>query len=56
MHEATMLETCISDYCYCSHENREQCACQGITVFAKDCQFQGIQINSNWRDMEICRK
>lgn len=51
-----MLQTCISDYCYCHNENRAQCACDGITVFAKDCQFRGIMLHDEWRDTETCRK
>lgn len=54
MNEEAMIEACMSDYCYCSHENREKCACDGITVFAKDCLFKGIQLNEAWRDMSIC--
>lgn len=56
MKKEALLEACISDYCYCSENNRQQCACDGITVFAKECQFQGINLNADWRDMEICRK
>lgn len=56
MDQESMLETCISDYCYCSHENREKCACDGVSVFAKDCLFQGVKLNSEWRNLEICRK
>lgn len=54
--EEAMMEACISDFCYCNHANREECACNGITVFAKDCLFQGIQLNPMWRDMQVCRK
>lgn len=51
-----LLDSCITDYCFCSSNNRAQCVCDGITVFAKECVFQGISLDSEWRDMEICRK
>lgn len=51
------LESCISDYCYCSDpKNPTKCACDGISVFAKDCQFRGHVLEHGWRDMELCRK
>lgn len=50
------MGACISDYCYCKDENRKGCACNGLTVFAKECQFQGINLKPDWRDMELCRK
>lgn len=50
-----ILDACISDYCYCKDENRKECACNGLTVFAKECQFQGINLKPDWRDMELCR-
>lgn len=56
LQEETMLDACISDYCYCNQANREECACNGITVFAKECLFQGVKLNPMWRDMEVCRK
>lgn len=52
-----LLETCISDYCYCRYNNNpEKCVCDGIAVFAKDCQFRGVLLSQGWRDMEICRE
>lgn len=51
-----MMETCISDYCYCSNDNREKCACDGISVFAKDCIFQGTKLSNEWRDLQTCRE
>lgn len=53
MDSEAMLDACVSDYCYCQ-ENREKCACDGVTVFAKDCLFQGVDLNKSWRDMTIC--
>lgn len=55
--QSAMLETCISDYCYCSDQkNPTTCACNGVSVFAKDCHFRGVQLEHGWRDMELCRK
>lgn len=51
-----ILEACISDYCYCKDEHRKECACNGLTVFAKECLFQGINLKNDWRNMELCRK
>lgn len=51
-----MIETCISDYCYCPNKNRVQCACDGISVFARDCQFNGISLANGWRDTDVCRE
>lgn len=56
MNKKTLIEACLSDYCFCSHENRKKCACDGLTVFAKECQFQGVSLNNEWRDMQLCRK
>lgn len=52
-----LLKNCISDYCYCSDStNPTKCACEGLSVFAKDCQFRGVILDNGWRDMELCRK
>lgn len=52
-----MLKSCISDYCFCVDPlNPTKCACDGMSVFAKDCQFRGIALDHGWRDMGICRK
>lgn len=52
-----MLKTCVSDYCFCvDTQNPAKCACDGMSVFAKDCQFRGIALDHGWRDMSICRK
>lgn len=56
MNKETVLNACISDYCHCNFEKKKQCACNGITVFAKECQFQGVDLKHDWRDMELCRK
>lgn len=56
LQEEAMLDACISDYCYCNQDNRDECACNGITVFAKDCMFQGIKLNPTWRDISVCRE
>lgn len=51
-----LLETCVSDYCFCSdQQNPSKCACDGVSVFAKDCHFRGIALDEGWRDMEVCR-
>ncbi|KAG4071830.1 hypothetical protein HA402_005991 [Bradysia odoriphaga] len=51
----SLLKTCTSDYCYCSDKaNPAKCACDGISVLAKDCQFRGVMLDHGWRDMEIC--
>ncbi|XP_031619378.1 hemocytin isoform X2 [Contarinia nasturtii] len=49
-----ILEVCISDFCYCRHANRKECACNGLTVFAKECLFQGNTLQPDWRNMELC--
>lgn len=52
-----LLKSCTSDYCFCNdNKNPTKCACDGISVFAKDCQFLGIMLDNGWRDMELCRK
>lgn len=52
-----LLESCISDYCYCSDPaNPTKCACDGISVFARDCHFRGNSLEHGWRDLELCRK
>lgn len=56
MNKEAVLDACISDFCYCDNANREQCACSGISVFVKECLFQGKSLDPNWRDMEICRE
>lgn len=56
MNKEALLDACVTDFCYCSHSNRQQCACDGISVFAKECQFQGATLNSDWRDVGLCRK
>lgn len=51
------LESCISDYCFCSDQkNPTKCACEGVSVFAKDCHFRGNALEHGWRDLELCRK
>ncbi len=53
----SLLKTCTSDFCYCSDKaHPTKCACDGISVLAKDCQFRGVMLDHGWRDMEICRK
>lgn len=53
----SLIASCMTDYCTCSDTaNREKCVCEGISVTAKDCIFQGVMMDSSWRDMEICRK
>lgn len=52
--KASVMESCISDYCFCSKSERSQCACDGLSVFAKDCQYRGIKLDQEWRDTEIC--
>lgn len=55
--ENALLESCISDYCYCSDPNNPtKCACDGFSVYAKDCQFRGNVLEHGWRNMELCRK
>uniref|UniRef100_A0A7G3AKI1 Putative hemolectin isoform b n=1 Tax=Lutzomyia longipalpis TaxID=7200 RepID=A0A7G3AKI1_LUTLO len=50
-----LVESCIADYCFCPvAEHPEECSCDGVSVFAQDCVFQGIEFEHGWRDMEIC--
>lgn len=56
MQEEALMDSCVSDYCYCDQEKREMCACNGLTVFAKECLFRGIKLDPKWRDMKVCRK
>lgn len=56
MNKETVLNACVTDYCQCNYENKQRCACNGIAVFAKECQFQGAELKHDWRDMEMCRK
>jgi C8 domain len=52
-----IMRTCITDYCSCKvTDKRQQCACNGISVLAKDCQYQGVKLINGWRDLDICRK
>ncbi|XP_059615285.1 hemocytin [Phlebotomus argentipes] len=50
-----LIQSCISDYCFCPDtEHPEKCSCDGISVFAQDCAFQGVELEHGWRDMELC--
>lgn len=50
-----VLNACILDYCHCNLDNRQQCVCNGMAVFARECQFQGVDLKQDWRDMDRCR-
>jgi len=55
--KSSLLTTCITDYCTCSNVLKpEKCACDGVSVLAKDCTFSGIKMEHGWRDLNICRK
>uniref|UniRef100_A0A1B0D0P6 Uncharacterized protein n=1 Tax=Phlebotomus papatasi TaxID=29031 RepID=A0A1B0D0P6_PHLPP len=50
-----LIESCVSDYCFCpDSEHPEKCSCDGVSVFAQDCAFQGVELEHGWRDMEVC--
>lgn len=55
MKKEAVINACILDYCHCSPENRQKCVCNGIAVFARECQFQGVDLKQDWRDMNLCR-
>jgi integrin beta 3 len=53
---SALLRACMADYCGCSTDDRTGCACQGVSILAKDCKFRGVAIDNEWRDMVLCRK
>ena len=48
------INSCISDYCLCGEEEREDCYCNSLSTYAAACAFNGVFIN-NWRNF-LCRK
>lgn len=52
-----LIEWCIDDYCSCDDQsNRNKCACDGVSAYAKNCQMQDIEMKNGWKDLNICRE
>ena len=49
------ISACEFDYCCCLLEEREECYCSALAVYAAACADAGAQ-PSNWRDEYGCRK
>ena len=45
----TYIKDCMLDYCQCSEEDREDCYCNSLSIYAADCVSNGVVI-PNWRN------
>ena len=48
------IDKCVTDYCLCHTDNRENCYCNSLAVYAAVCAAKRVVI-SNWREV-FCRK
>jgi len=54
VHPAPYINDCIFDYCTCTSSQREECYCDSLENYAKQCAEKGIVLNK-WRSL-YCRK
>ena len=51
---APYIDDCIFDYCRCPSSQREECYCDSLENYAKQCAEKGIVLNK-WKNL-YCRK
>lgn len=51
-----LLDACQGDYCSCELEDPSHCACETISVYAKECLHKGVTEVAHWREEDVCRK
>ena len=48
------IANCEYDYCFCKEEERDECYCESLTMYAAACAAAGVILD--WRSDVLCRK
>ena len=54
MDTSLLLDACRWDYCSCKNLNPEECACDTLNIYTRECFHKGVKSLTNWRDEDTC--